>query len=158
MLENNSAKTQISTILRKIPVFTNLTADEYEHIRKICVPTRVDDGTTLFVEGDKSPCMYVLLTGEIQLRTSNQGKIHTFLPGDLLGEIGMIAQQERTATAIACGPSFLMEIDSHAFEQLLSHSPGICFKIMRNVTRIMSGHMVRMTQAGADELNYLLFD
>lgn len=156
MPQNNSAKTQISTILQKLPVFGGLTADEFEHIRKICVPAQVEDGETLFVEGDTSPSMYVLLSGEIQLRTRSQGKIHTFQPGELLGEIGMIAQEDRTATAIACSPSVLLQIDNHAFEQLLNRAPGICFKIMRNVTRIMSGHMVRMTQA--DKIDHLPFD
>lgn len=156
MQQNNDAKTQISTILQKLPVFAGLAADEFEHIRKICIPAQVGDGETLFIESDPSPSMYVLLSGEIQLRTRSQGKIHTFQPGELLGEIGMIAQQERTATAIACAPSVLLQVDSHAFEQLLNRAPGICFKIMRNITRIMSGHMVRMTQA--DKVDHLPFD
>jgi CRP-like cAMP-binding protein len=158
MSDNNGAKAQIANILQKLPVFAGLTADEFEHIRRICVPVKQEDGETLFVEGDHSPCMFVLLSGEVQLRTSKQGKIHTVTAGELLGEIGMIAQQARTATAIASAPSVLLQIDSHAFEDLLNRAPRICFKIMRNVTRIMSGHLVRMTQAGTDNLDYLPFD
>lgn len=154
MFADDSPK--IASILQKMPVFSGLSTDEYEHIRRICQPAQVEDGEALFVEGDTSPSMYVLLAGEIQLRTSQQGKIHTFQPGELLGEIGMIAQQERTATAVANAPSVLLEIDNKAFEKLLSTEPGICFKIMRNITRILSGHMVRMTQAG--DIDYLALD
>lgn len=156
MNEDNNARTQISHILQKLPVFGGLTPDEYEHIRKICIPAQLEDGETLFVEGDPSPSMYVLLSGEIQMRTRSQGKIHTFQPGELLGEIGLIAQQVRTATAVACAPSVLLQIDSDAFEELLKRAPGICFKIMRNVTRILSDHIVRMTKA--ENLDYLPAD
>ena len=150
MPEQNSAN-RISAILQKLPVFAGLTASEYEHIRQICQPAQVEDGETLFVEGDSSPCMYVLLSGEIQLRTHDQGKIHTIQPGELLGEIGMIAQQERTATAIASAPSVLLQIDNDAFEKLLYRAPHICFTIMRNVTRNLSNHIVRMTKAGSQD-------
>lgn len=153
MQETHSPNTRIHTILQKLPVFAGLSPDEYEHIRKICLPAQLEDGETLFVEGDNSPSMYVLLSGEIQLRTNELGKIHIFHPGELLGEIGMIAQQARTATAIASTPSVLLKIDNTAFEKLLNRAPGICFKVMRNITRIMSGHIVRMTKAAV--LDYL---
>lgn len=143
----------ISAILQKLPVFTGLQPGEYEHIRQICVGARFGDGETIFVEGDSSPCMYVLLSGEVQLRTHNQGRIHTLQPGEPLGEIGMITQQTRTATAIACAPTVMLQINDDAFEQLLNRAPRICFTIMRNITRNLSNHIVRMTQA--DSLDYL---
>lgn len=150
MTENSSANTRISMILQKLPIFAGLSADDYEHIRKICVPVRLEDGEELFVEGDDSPSMFVLLSGTIQLRTQLQGKIHTLQPGEILGEIGMIAQQNRTATAIASAPSVLLQIDDKAFEDLLNRAPKICFTIMRNVTRNLADHIVRMTNTNHD--------
>lgn len=151
MQEPSIDSRRISAILQKLPVFAGLSASEYEHIRQICQPARLEDGETLFVEGDSSPCMYVLLSGEIQLRTHSQGRIHTMKPGELLGEIGMIAQQNRTATAIASAPAVLLQIDNDAFEKLLHRAPHICFTIMRNVTRNLANHIVRMTKTDATD-------
>ena len=81
MLDSTEETSKISAILQKLPVFAGLYPEEYDHIRKICIPASIEDGEAIFVEGDGSPCMYVLLSGEVQLRTSKQGKIHTFQPG-----------------------------------------------------------------------------
>ena len=146
-------KSKIFSILQKLPVFAGLYPDEYEHIRNICISTTVADGETVFVEGDGSPCMYVLLSGAIQLRTTDQGLIHTLKPGELFGEIGFISQQKRTATAIASAPSAILKISSDAFQLLLGRQPRICFIIMRNITLNLSSHIVRMNKT--DSLDYL---
>lgn len=146
----------ISAILRKLPVFAGLSADEYAHIQKICRPARVEDGETLFVEGDSSPCMYVLLSGDIQLRTHNQGPIHSLKPGELFGEIGLISQQDRTATAIARAPSLLLQINGDVFQELLAREPRISFFIMRNITLNLANHIARMNKG--DMLDFIPTD
>lgn len=134
----------ITAILQKLPVFAGLSADEYSHIQKICKPARFGDGETLFVEGDSSPCMYVLLSGDVQLRTHNQGPIHSLNPGELFGEIGFICQQNRSATAIARAPSVLLQIDYDVFQGLVMREPRISFTIMRNIIMNLSSHITRM--------------
>ncbi len=146
----------ISAILQKLPVFAGLTADEYSHIQKICQPARFEDGETLFVEGDSSPCMYVLLSGDVQLRTHNQGPIHSLNPGELFGEIGFISQQNRTATAIARAPAVLLQINHDVFQNLVLREPRISFTIMRNIIMNLSNHIARMNEG--DVLNFISTD
>jgi len=134
----------ITAILQKLPVFSGLSADEYSHIQKICQPARFADGETLFVEGDSSPCMYVLLSGDVQLRTHNQGPIHSLNPGELFGEIGFICQQNRSATAIARAPTVLLQINYDVFQNLVLREPRISFTIMRNIIMNLSNHITRM--------------
>ncbi len=143
----------ISAILQKLPVFAGLTADELGHIQKICQPARFADGETLFVEGDPSPSMFVLLSGDVQLRTHNQGPIHALQPGELFGEIGFICQQNRSATAIARAPSVLLQIDYDVFQDLVLREPRISFTIMRNIIMTLSSHIARMN--AGDTLDFL---
>ncbi|NOX75816.1 MAG: cyclic nucleotide-binding domain-containing protein [Gammaproteobacteria bacterium] len=149
-MQNNAT---ISAILQKLPVFAGLNLDEYEHIRQICIPSQHNDGETVFVEGDSSPCMYVLLSGEVQLRAHNLGVIHTLQPGELFGEIGLVSQKPRTATAVVCAPSVLLQINDDAFQTLLNQHPRISFTIMRNITINMANHLERMNHS--DTLDYL---
>jgi CRP-like cAMP-binding protein len=125
-------------------VFSGLSAAEYGHIQKICQPARFGDGETLFVEGDSSPCMYVLLSGDVQLRTHNQGPIHSLKSGELFGEIGFICQQNRSATAIARAPTVLLQINYDVFQNLVMREPRISFTIMRNIIMNLSNHITRM--------------
>jgi CRP-like cAMP-binding protein len=142
----NAENNQIAAILQKLPVFAGLSPAEFGYIQKICQPARIGDGETLFVEGDSSPCMYVLLSGEIQLRTHDQGRIHSFSPGELFGEIGLVTHQNRTATAIACAPSVLLQINDDAFHNLLSHEPHVGFTIMRNIITNLANHIDRLNK------------
>ncbi len=138
----------IASILHKLPVFAGLYAQEYAHIRDICQPARFPTGHTLFREGDGSPCMYVLLDGEIELSSRDQDPLHTVRPGETFGEIGLIAQQKRTATATCLAPVTLLQINGDAFRLLLGREPRISFAIMRNITLGLSGHIVRMNRQG----------
>ena len=153
MLDFSKDKSKISTILQKLPIFVGLSPDEVEHIHKICVPVTVIENDTIFTEGDDSTCLYVLMLGEIQLRTRKKGIIHTVKPGDVFGEIGFINQQKRTATAIANGTSVLLQLDTKAFNQLQEKYPRISFTIMRNITLSLADHITRMNKTGT--LDYL---
>ncbi len=153
MLDSTDNTSKITAILQKLPVFAGLRPEEYDHIRKISMPSSIEDGEAIFVEDDDSPCMYVLLSGEVQLRTHNQGLIHTVQPGEVFGEIGFISQQKRTATAVASSTSVLLKINSDAFETLLGQQPRITFTIMRNITLSLADHIARMNKANT--LDYL---
>ena len=153
MFDSAEDTSKISSILQKLPVFAGLYPDEYDHIHKICIPESITDGEAIFVEGDSSKRMYVLLNGEVQLRAHNQGLIHTVKPGEVFGEIGFISQQKRTATAVSSASSVLLSIDSDAFQQLLEREPRISFNIMRNITLTQADHITRMNKANT--LDYI---
>lgn len=144
----SEAKLSISNILKKLPVFAGLYAEEYEHIRDICIPANFPAGQVIFNEGDGSPCMYVVLSGEIELHTKGQGSIYTLKPGEIFGEIGLISQKKRTATATTRTPAALLQINSDSLQLLLGRNPRISYAIMRNITLSLSEHIVRMNKSG----------
>lgn len=149
MLDFTQDKSKISTILQKLPIFVGLSPEEVEHIHQICVPVTVTENEMVFTEGDDSTCMYVLMFGQIQLRTRKKGIIHSVESGDVFGEIGFINNQKRTATAIATRTSILLQLDSDAFHQLLEEHPRISFTIMRNITLSLADHITRMNKTGS---------
>lgn len=153
MLDFSKDTSKISTILQKLPIFVGLTPEEIEHIHKICAPHTVSENDRIFLEGDDSTCMYVLMFGQVQLRTRKKGIIHTVEPGEVFGEIGFINQQKRTASAIATKTSIILQIDTGAFHQLLDKQPRIGFTIMRNITLSLAEHITRMNKTGT--LDYL---
>lgn len=146
-------KRSINAILKKLPVFAGLYAHEYEHIRTICVPANFPAGRVIFEEGDGSPCMYVLLSGDIEISTRDQGVIYTLKPGEIFGEIGLLSQKKRTATATARSPSALLQINGDTFRLLLGREPRISYAIMHNITINLSEHIIRMNKNGV--LDYI---
>jgi CRP-like cAMP-binding protein len=146
-------KLTISGILKKLPVFAGLYPEEYEHIRDICIPANFPADQVVFHEGDGSPCMYVLLAGDIELETKGLGTIYHLKPGDIFGEIGLISQKKRTATATTRSASTLLKINGDALQLLLGREPRISYAIMRNITLNLSQHIIRMNNTGV--LDYI---
>jgi EAL domain-containing protein (putative c-di-GMP-specific phosphodiesterase class I) len=84
-------------------------------------------GEILYRQGDPSDCAWLVERGAIELH-SEQGRRtiqHVVLgPGELIGELGMLDGQRRSATATARGDTKLLSIDHDQFlERLESGDP-----------------------------------
>jgi CRP/FNR family transcriptional regulator, cyclic AMP receptor protein len=72
----------------------------------VAVRRRFDSGRRLFVEGDRSSHVELLINGFVKVTTSVGGVealLAIRMPGDILGETGALGDRPRTATVTACG-------------------------------------------------------
>jgi CRP-like cAMP-binding protein len=137
---------RVTAILKKLPLFNGLYNDELTYIRSVCIPCHFPENQTLFTEGDASPCLYVLLSGQVELRTRAYGPIYTLHSGEVFGEIGLISQKKRTATAIAKTDCTLLRVNRDEFNLMLGKHPRISSILMRNITLGLADHIVRMNR------------
>ena len=86
-------------------------------------PLHVEAGKYIFEEGDPSDTMYVIQQGEVIIIKDAPGTEPTLLgyrgSGDLLGEISLLNDAPRTASALALEPAMLLAIPRDAFWTLL---------------------------------------
>jgi len=84
----------------------------------------VHSGETLFNSGDPSDCGYVVQEGSFRLESkTNSNEEVAVGPGTLLGEIALIAETRRPATAIAREPSTVIRISRSLFMRMLEGYP-----------------------------------
>ncbi len=89
------------------------------------------DGETLFEKGDESDKMYLIKEGSVKLEEINV----TLGPGDLFGEIGLMApNNRRTATAVASGDTRALSMTRKDVHQLFFQEPDFGFHLMELVT------------------------
>ncbi len=143
MTDNRS---KIITILKKVPLFNGMYEDEYITLSSLFVAKETPEGRVVFREGDASLCMYVMLSGEIALTTIEAGHIYTLHPGEIFGEIGLLSQNPRTATATCLRKCVMMEITREDYNILMSKFPHLSNIIMRNIALNLSRHIVRMNK------------
>jgi CRP-like cAMP-binding protein len=93
-------------------------------------------GQTVFREGDPGSEMYIIESGSIDILRIDRGKtpLATLEAGDFFGEMAVLEDQPRFATAIATQPTRLLKIDRAAFTGVLSSNVEIAVRIMRKLT------------------------
>ena len=84
----------------------------------------VDDGLRLIEEGGKSAGLFVLLAGEAQAVVGGQ-VVAQLLPGEVFGEISLIAGQPSTASVTAVCKSFLLFLPRADFLEIIMTHPQV---------------------------------
>ncbi len=87
----------------------------------------------LFREGDAGFEMYYVLEGSVVLTKAGQ-ELKAMGPGDFFGEMSMLLESARTATA-AAGPdgARLVAITRDNFDMILRENPGVVLTILREM-------------------------
>ena len=102
---------------------------------------RVQGGEMLFEEGEPADSGYVVMHGAIMLqstreRTARDGAIAR--PGSLIGEMALIVDSTRPATATAMESSMLLRISRGVFLRMLEGEPGAADALRRMISQRVS--------------------
>ncbi|HZP65716.1 MAG TPA: cyclic nucleotide-binding domain-containing protein [Rudaea sp.] len=92
-------------------------------------------GTTVFKEGDAGTDMYIIESGQVDILTqaTSDEVISSLGPGDFFGEMAMLEDQPRYATALAKTATRVLRIERAAFADVLRQNVEIAVRIMRKM-------------------------
>jgi len=95
----------------------------------------VPSGQIVFREGDDGTEMYIIESGAIDIVRAARGSepLATLGPGDFFGEMAILEDQPRFASAIARAPTKLLRIDRAAFPGVIAGNVEIAVRIMRKL-------------------------
>jgi CRP-like cAMP-binding protein len=97
-------------------------------------------GSVIFREGDLGTEMFIIHEGKVEIvRFSGEGpkRLALLEKGDFFGEMAILDEMPRTATATAVGETRLVEINRSTFDQMLRDNPEIAIRIMRKLSQRM---------------------
>ena len=87
-------------------------------------------GTVLFREGEPGDQMYVILEGEVSLTINGQA-LGQELEGGIVGEMALIDEADRSATATTRTECLLAPLDLEGFTSLVKKKPEFAIYVMR---------------------------
>jgi CRP/FNR family cyclic AMP-dependent transcriptional regulator len=99
---------------------------------------QLNDGDLIFMEGDDSREMYVVVAGEVVVtKKSAQGDIvlATLHKGDFVGEMSLLESLPRSATARARGPTRLLAIQPGGFLLKIRRDPTFAFEMLQTLSK-----------------------
>lgn len=100
-------------------------------------------GELLIQEGQKDPSIFFIVSGLVEVFLGPLDKrdvLWTLDAGEILGEMGILDQLPRTASAQALTPCEVVRLDKDTFYHLISRYPALALKIIQ----LMGGRMRKM--------------
>ena len=90
-------------------------------------------GQAIFREGDLAEHMYIVADGEVDVMLGER-VLETIHPGGILGELALIDDKPRSASAIAKTDCLLAPVNREHFLILVQRTPLFALQVMRAIT------------------------
>ena len=128
---------QIGNIVRRIPIFQGFSEEQIDRTLKLCQERTYLPDEYLFKEGDPSTGMLILLSGHLHVQTSTGAEIASIWEMGLVGEMGVLTGNPRSASVLASQASTVLCIERDALFGLMEEDKDMGFKVYRNVAHIL---------------------
>jgi len=122
--------------LRKVPLFAELTPSDLSSVAKAAEENLYPDGELIAAQGEPGGEMHVVVSGEIEVGvvdSEDRLELARRGPGEVVGEMSLIAKKPRMASLIAVGDVRTLSIDRARFERILAERPEVSLAVMRQL-------------------------
>jgi len=140
MLFGKQDLSKLKPRLHESVLFHTLSDKELETVIKYAQSRSFNAGDHVFFEGDKGSALFIILKGTVEIvRHDNGRRVHiaTLNKGAFFGELALVYDTPRTATALAIEDTLLVCLFKHDLEQLVKHYPVLGNKIQAILKQII---------------------
>lgn len=140
------SREQISERLREVALFQGLERDDLEQILDISEALRVQGNDYVFEEGERGDHFFVIVHGSIELRKATGDgfkKLAVLKAGQAFGEMALLNQTPRSASAYALEPTYLLSVSRDAFSRMLG-GDTLAVRLLKNLSKALWATSVRL--------------
>jgi CRP-like cAMP-binding protein len=144
--QNEQDLQTITRILQNIPLFAELNSDENKEVIKKITMDYFPENHILFKEGDAGDKMYIIKTGIVRIflagdTPSFDKEVAMLGDNDFFGEMALISDTNRNATAKVVEASQLFILSKEDMLKLISENPSIAAKISNEFLKRLKADM-----------------
>jgi len=155
IFNNRNRESKTATAIRSVPIFEQLSKKELAAVEKLVHTRTYDTNETIFSEKDPGGGMYIVMEGNVSIIKNYGGtlekKLVTLEHGDFFGEIALLDESPRTATAVSLGDSKILGFYRTDLYELVERRPKLAIKIIVNLARVVSERL-RHSNSQAQDL------
>lgn len=123
-----SVRERIASMRSRVPL---LAAADEQQLRETFLAARVNEytnGQAIIRQNDYTNDFLIIASGRVELRrrpekSTSEARIAELTAGNFFGEMSLISGRRRTATAVAVGPTRMLEIPRKSILKLLANAP-----------------------------------
>jgi CRP-like cAMP-binding protein len=153
-LEQITDREQVSRLrlLGTVPLFKGLSRRQLGKLLVKFFEKEYLPGETIFMEGEPGKALFIILAGSVSIcrrHTEGDEILATLSPGGYFGELALIDDQPRFASARVTETSRLLILYRSDFEDLMEGQRNLAIRVMGNLLKTLAGY-VRRAQSQAN--------
>lgn len=137
-------------------LFKSLASDEEGKLQGLVERVQYLAGEPLFQEGEAGDALYIVRDGSVEIRKKgldgSEQVIATLGKFAMIGEMSLITNAPRTATAVAVEMTRAYKIEKSVFHKMLARDSLPAYKICLAMARVLA---YRLDQTGKNVVNLL---
>lgn len=127
-----------AAVLRAVPLFTRLGAEELIALAELAEPVAVPAGARVFGEGEPGDALYLVVRGRLAVERAGV-RLAEVGTGECVGELALLDDAPRFATLIALEPAELLRLDRDDFLDTLLVYPAVGRAVLAVLARRLRG-------------------
>ena len=137
--------------LQRISLFQGISRREFGHLFQALVARSYAPGELLFHEGDIGRALFILESGHVEIsRSTPEGgtrQLAILNPGDYFGEMSLLDELPRSASAAAMEPVCVHLLYKTELEKMVKHVPHIGAAIMTHLGMLLAARLRALSES-----------
>ncbi len=132
-----------------VPLMRDLSSEELKSFLTAGTVLQCSAGDTIIRQGDVGNEMYVILSGNVEVRSHLENKVvslRTMGKGDIFGEMALFSEQKRSADVVALTDLEILVLTQPFIRQIMNDMPTIATKVLYNLSLILCERLRSTTQ------------
>jgi CRP-like cAMP-binding protein len=141
----DQGKDIIIEILKNLELFRELNFSAIKELTFLADERMFQQGETIFEESATGKSLMVIISGEVRItqlaKISGEETLTVLKKGDCFGEMALLEDLPRSATAIAHSDTFILEISRDKFLRFIEKDTASGVKILFTLAKILSSRL-----------------
>lgn len=142
-------------MLGGVELFSDLKPAGRRELMAVCERLEFSAGEILFHQGEVADALYIVGSGELQVRAKAPSgediQLARLGPGSVVGEISLIAGGPRSATVQALADATVLRLSHQAFDELRQARSRAAYQVILRLAKIL-GNRRRVTDERVDQV------
>jgi CRP-like cAMP-binding protein len=131
--------------LKNSPFFEGLTHGDLDHVSEVCSLEEFSKGDRIFSEGAVGDKFYIIVSGGVRIEKeipkAGPETLRVLRPGEGFGEMALVEEMPRSASAIADEDSRLVSIGKADLDRLFGDNSAIAVKMLTTFCKTISSRL-----------------
>lgn len=120
--------------LKRVPLFSGVPTRDLVQIAGIAEEVLCSPDERIITEGDQGSALFLIVEGEVAIHRADQ-RLAALRPQDCFGEMSILDNEPRSASATALTDCLLLKVDQDHFHAILNQNADVALAIIRTLTR-----------------------